>query len=102
MLLNPTGGLLRDRGVAVALVVAKENVLEARLVARQRNDGVPGSGLDHGVGGALHGQPDRVALVQLLDLFHAVERIERIGRGTCGATDGGHITAVFLVPYPTP
>src|SRR5216684_350414 len=85
MLLNHTGGLLLR--LAVALVVAKEYVLEARLIARERDDGVPGRGLDHGVGGALHGQPDGVALVQLLDLFHPLERIERIGGHRRGERD---------------
>src|SRR5260370_31523350 len=77
MVLNHTGGLLLR--LAVALVVPNEYVLEARLIARQRDDGVPGRGLDHGVGGALHGQPDGGALVQPLDLFHSFERIEQIG-----------------------
>src|SRR5260370_8289111 len=102
MLLNHTGGLLRDRGVAVALVVAKEYVLEARLIARQRDDGVPGRGFDHGVGGALHGQPDGLALVQLLDLFHSLERTERIGRHWRGERDGGPVALDFPVPAPPP
>src|SRR5258708_28270817 len=91
MRLNHTGCLLLGR--AVALVVPKEYVLEARLIARQRDDGVPGRRLDHGVGGALHGQPDGLALVQLLDLFHSLERTERIGRH-CPGERGGELLAL--------
>src|SRR5260370_13175161 len=82
MLLSHAGGLL------VALVVTEEYVLEARLVARQRDDGVSGRGFDHGVGRALHGQPDGMALVQLLTLFHSFERIEQIGGHRRAERDG--------------
>src|SRR2546425_1526761 len=50
----------------VGFVEAKESVLETRLHAGKGHDRVPSRCLDHGVRGALHGQPHAGAVVQRL------------------------------------
>src|SRR6266851_2316803 len=78
MLLN-TSGFLRGR-LPIRLVVLKEDVLEARLIARQRHDRIARRGLDDSVGRSLDGDAHGVAVVQRLDLDDAVHRLERVGR----------------------
>src|ERR1700674_3017266 len=85
MLLNTRGLLNR---LTVIFVVAKEDVLEARLIAGQRNDAVARRGLDHSVGGALHREAHRVPVVEHLDVSHALERLERLGRYRLRESDG--------------
>src|SRR5690242_1210326 len=86
MLLNTRGRLPGWRGT-VALVVLEEDVLQARLVARQRHDGIVGRGLDHSVGVTLHGDAHGVPAAQLLDLDDAVDPVERTGRYRLGEVD---------------
>src|SRR5256885_1095710 len=69
--------LLADGGL---LVVAQEDVLEARLDAGQRNDLVAGGHLDHRVGGALHRDAQDVAFVQVLHLGDAIKPGELLDR----------------------
>src|SRR5438874_13120497 len=77
MLLNTDGFLRR---LAVALVVAQEDVLEAGLIARQRHDWISRSGFDHCVGRTLDGKADSHPIVQGLDLGHPIEPCERLRR----------------------
>src|SRR2546423_5666719 len=77
MLLNTDGFLLR---LAVTLVVAQEDVLEAGLIARQRHDWILRSGLDHGVGRTLDGKAHGRPVVQGLDLDHSIELRKRVRR----------------------
>src|SRR6266851_4300161 len=65
--------------MAVALVVAEEDVLEAGFVAGQRDDRKLRRGLDHSVRSALHGEAHGGPAVEALDLSDAVELGERVG-----------------------
>src|SRR6266550_2758283 len=85
MLLN-TGGLLRR--LVVALVVAKEDVLQARLVAGQRDHRILGRLLDHGVSGALDRKPHSGAVAQWLDLDDTFELREGVRRNRLCKGDG--------------
>src|SRR5438477_11018738 len=78
MLLSHTGGL--PWCLPVALIEAKEDVLEARLVARQGDNWIPGGGLDHRVGGTLHRKADGRPVVQCLHVDDAVKLCERASR----------------------
>src|SRR5258708_29491128 len=101
MLLN-MGCLLRR--LAVALVVAEEDVLEAEFVAGQRDDRKLRRGLDHSVRGALHGEAHGGPAVEALDLSDAVELGERVGgsRVWQGHPDllTPHFFYFFLPPPP--
>src|SRR5712691_1236866 len=72
---------------AVALVVAKEDVLEARLVASERDDRIACCGLDHGVRRPLHREAHAVPVVQRLDFDHAVQWLESLGGNRIGKRD---------------
>src|SRR5712691_5275293 len=105
-LLSHTAGLLR--GYTVPLVVAQEDVLEARLVAGERHDWKAGGRLDHRVRGSLHRQAHRMAVVQRLHVGYTLQRLERLGRNRAGerdrdlvALDGldlGHVTDAHETP----
>src|SRR5438094_1144190 len=76
MLLNTRGF---PGGFVFALVVAQEDVLQARLVARERHHLVLRRGLDHRVSGPLHVEAKTRAVVERLHAGHAVEQRERLG-----------------------
>src|SRR5712692_9129762 len=77
-LLSHTAGLLGGR--AVPFVVAQEDVLEARLVAGERDDRKVRGRLDHRVRGSLHRQANGMAVVQRLHVSHPFQRLEGLGR----------------------
>src|SRR5437588_9228266 len=85
MLLN-TSDLPRGLA-AVALVVAQEDVLEAGLVAGQRDHWKLRRRLDHRVRGALHGESNGQPVVERLDLGDPIEPGERVGRDRLGEGD---------------
>src|SRR5215831_995352 len=86
MLLNHTAGL--PGGPAVRLVVAQEDVLQAGLVAAQRDHPVPRRRLYHRVGGALHLQAQPEPAGRRLDSGHAVQPLERLGGDGAGEQYG--------------
>src|SRR5438105_13519073 len=77
MLLNTGEG---DRRRVVALVVAKEDVLEARLIAGQRDDRILSGLLDHRVCGALDRNPHGGAVAQRLALDDTFELRDGVRR----------------------
>src|SRR6185437_15221849 len=65
--------------LAVALVVAQEDVFQAGFVAGQRHHRILRRRLDHGILPARYGQAQRAPIGQRLDALHAVQRFERLG-----------------------
>src|SRR5260370_40486929 len=84
--------------MAVALVVAEEDVLEAGFVAGQRDDRKLRRGLDHSVRGALHGEAHGGPAVEALDLSDAVELGERVG-GERRGEGGPRLSLDSLFPF---
>src|SRR5207248_4660112 len=83
-------GLRRAR--AVPFVVAEEDVLEARLVAGQRDDRITRGRLDDRIRGSLHRQVHPMPVMQRLNLDHSVERLERLDRNRRGECDRHLVT----------
>src|ERR1700730_1442201 len=89
-------------GRAVPFVVAEEDVLEARLVTAERDDGIVRSGLDHRVRGSLHRQAYTIAMIQGLGLDDTIHILEgRSGNRTCDVYRY-FIAFSRLAPAPVP
>src|SRR3984893_14349948 len=84
-------GLRGTRGVR--LVVAQKDVLQARLVAGERHDGIARRRLDHRIRGSLHGEGEGTPFIQRGHLNHAVQRLERFGWNRVGERDR-HLVAL--------
>src|SRR5260370_27115515 len=93
-LLNHTLRLLGGR--AVGLVVAQEDVLEAGLVAGERDDLKACGSLDHRIGRSLHRQAHGVAVVQRLHVGHALQRLEGLGRNPARERDRDRVALAGL------
>src|SRR2546430_14870939 len=83
-------GLRRAR--ALRIVIAEEDVLEARLVAGQRDDRISRGRLNDRIRGSLHGQVHPMPVMQRLNLDHPVERLERLNRNRRGECDRHLVT----------
>src|SRR5205814_3744331 len=80
------------RARAVPFVVADEDVLEARLEARQRDDRIARGRLDDRVRWPLARQAHSMSVIERLHLDHSLERLERLDGNRRGERDRHLVT----------
>src|SRR6266702_1868129 len=78
-------------GLAIAFVVAQEDVFQAGFVTGQADDGMLRRRLDHRVRPTLHRQAQRMPTGQRLHLLHTVQRLESLGRHDLGKGDDNFV-----------
>src|SRR5438477_265324 len=107
MLLNSMASLLGSQ--TIALVIAQEDVFQARLMAGQANDSILRCCLDYRICSSLDRQTQRMPTKQCLYLFYPIQRLERLCRDSICERDRdfvvfdvlelGHDTHAHQLPF---
>src|SRR6266516_3636488 len=107
MFLNSMASLLGSQ--TIALVIAQEDVFQARLVAGQANDSILRCCLDYRICSSLDSQTQRMPTRQYLYLFYPIQRLERFCRDSISERDRdfvafdvlefGHDTHAHQLPF---
>src|SRR6266480_5245001 len=85
MFLNSMASLLGS--LTIALVIAQEDVFQARLVAGQANDSILRCCFNYCICSSLDSQTQRMPTRQYLYLFYPIQRLERFCRDSISERD---------------